>query len=89
MAADPADFQALSAAYKQLDASFGRFALGTLHYDTGALATDAPGDAAYQAAIAKLSACQAQRDALVPQIRAVIQGAETEGRRSTRGGRTR
>jgi hypothetical protein len=80
IAADPADFTALSAAYKQLNASFGRFALGALHYDTAALATDTPGDAAYQAATAQLSACLARRDALVPQIRAVIQGAETDGR---------
>jgi hypothetical protein len=80
VAAGRADFEALSAAYKQLNASFGRFALGALHYDTAALATDTPGDAAYQAATAQLSACQARRDALVAQIRPVIQGAETDGR---------
>src|SRR5204863_8019496 len=60
--------------------SFGRLALGALHCDTAALATSTAGDAAYQAAPAQLSACQAQRDALVPQIRAIIQGAETDGR---------
>ncbi len=76
IAAAPADFLALSAAYKQLDAPFGRFGLATLHYDTAAVAGD---DAGYQAATAQLAACQSQRDALVPQIRAVIGGAETAG----------
>src|SRR4051794_31910981 len=80
IAADPADFLSLSPAYKQLDASFGRFALGALHYDTGALATNTAGDSAYQAATSQLSTCLAQRDALVPQIRALLQGAETDGK---------
>jgi hypothetical protein len=76
IAADPADYQALSAAYKQLNASFGAFALSTLHYDTSAISMD---DASYAAATSQLAACQSARDALVPQIKAVIQGAETGG----------
>jgi hypothetical protein len=79
IAASQADYTALSTAYKQLDAPFGRFGLATLDYDTSAVKTDTPGDAAYQAATAQLSACQSARDALVPQIRTVIQGAETGG----------
>ncbi len=63
---------ALGTAYKQIDAPFGRFALATLRYDTRAIATDTAGDAAYQAAVAKLAALLARRDALVPQLRAAL-----------------
>ncbi len=80
IAADPADFQALSAAYKQLNAPFGRLALAALHYDTAALATSSPGDFAYQAASVQLGACATMRDVLALQIRSVLQGAETDGR---------
>jgi hypothetical protein len=76
IAADTADYMALSTAYKQLDAPFGQFGLSALHYDTAAVAGD---DTAFNAADDQLAACARARDALVPQIRAVLQGAETGG----------
>jgi hypothetical protein len=73
----PADTLALAAAYKQLNAPFGRFALATQRYDTRAIATDPPGDAAYKGAVAKLSALLTRRDALVPQVRTALQSVGT------------
>jgi hypothetical protein len=68
----PADVEALTAAYRQLNAPFGRFAMATLHYDTRAVATDTANDAAYTAAVANLQALLDRRDALVPQIQAAL-----------------
>ncbi|WP_028059624.1 hypothetical protein [Candidatus Solirubrobacter pratensis] len=68
----PAGVTALAAAYKQIDAPFGRFGVATLHYDTRAIATDTSGDAAYQGAVDKLAALLARRDALLPQIQAAL-----------------
>jgi hypothetical protein len=67
---------ALSAAYKQLNAPFGQFGLSALHYDTAAVAGS---DTTFAAADDQLAACAQQRNALVPQIKAVLQGAETGG----------
>ena len=78
MAADPADFQALSAAYKQLDASFGKLRPShTLDADTTALAGTSAGDASYLAADGQLQACESARSALVPRIQAALFDAET------------
>jgi hypothetical protein len=68
----PADVEALTAAYRQLNAPFGRFAMATLHYDTRAVATDTASDAAYTGAVANLQALLNRRDALVPQIQAAL-----------------
>ena len=64
--------EALTAVYRQLNAPFGDFAMRTMRYDTRAVATDTPGDAAYAGAVAKLNALLARRDALVPQIQAAL-----------------
>jgi hypothetical protein len=68
----PAEVEALTSVYRQLNAPFGDFAMRTMRYDTRAVATDTPGDAAYLGAVAKLNALLARRDALVPQIQAAL-----------------
>jgi hypothetical protein len=68
---------ALGAAYKQLDAPFGAFALDTLDADTTALAGNSAGDADYLGTDRQLQACDNARSALVPRIQAALLGAET------------
>jgi hypothetical protein len=75
IAADPADYDSLSAAYKQLDAPFGEFGRDSLMVSTKAVATTSPNDATYQAWDAQLSACQALRAPLVTQIDTLLHGA--------------
>ena len=70
-------YEDLAAAYKQLDAPFGEFGLGTLDADTAALATNSANDATYTDTTAQLQACEDQRTALVSQIQPVIEAAET------------
>ena len=74
---DERDYEDLAAAYKQLDAPFGEFGLGTLDADTTALASgNSNGDGAYTDTTAQLHACENQRTGLVSQIQAVIEAAE-------------
>jgi len=68
IASDPADYDALSAAYKQLDAPFGEFALDGLAVSSGAVATSSSGDAVYKAWDAQLAACEALRTPLAGTI---------------------
>jgi len=70
-------YDALAAAYKQLDAPFGQFGLQTLGADTTALASDTAGDAAYTGTTSQLQACEGERSALVAQIQSVLGAAET------------
>jgi hypothetical protein len=70
-------YDALRAAYKQLDAPFGEFGLQTLDADTGALASNSAGDSTYTDTDSQLEACENQRTALVAQIQTVLQAAET------------
>ena len=75
---DERDYQDLAAVYKQLDAPFGEFGLGTLDADTTALASGSSSDdTAYTDTSSELQACENQRTALVSQIQAVIEAAET------------
>jgi hypothetical protein len=70
-------YEELAAAYKQLDAPFGEFGLGTLYADTTALATgSSSSDTTYTDMTSQLQACENQRTALVAQIQQVIEGAE-------------
>ena len=70
-------YEQLAAAYKQLDAPFGEFGLGTLDADTTALATGtSSSDASYTDTTSQLQACEDQRTALVSQIQPVIEAAE-------------
>jgi hypothetical protein len=70
-------YEELAAAYKQRDAPFGEFGLGTLDADTTALATgSSSSDASYTDTTSQLQACENQRTALVAQIQPVIDAAE-------------
>jgi hypothetical protein len=70
-------YEDLAAAYKQLDAPYGEFGLGTLDADTTALAGgSSTNDSAYTATTSQLQACEHQRTALVAQIQPVLEGAE-------------
>jgi hypothetical protein len=72
---DQTDYDALSAAYKQLDAPFGQFGRGTLSVSTEAAGSSSANDALYSGWDAQLAACEAQRTPLVSQIQAVLNGA--------------
>ena len=70
-------YEDLAAAYKQLDAPFGEFGLGTLDADTTALATGSTSsDATYADMTSQLQACENERTSVVGQIQPVIQAAE-------------
>ena len=73
--ADPAGYDALSAAYKQLDAPFGEFGRDSLTVSTRAVATSSRDDDAYRAWDAQLAACQTVRTPLVAQIDALLNNA--------------
>ena len=72
--------QQLGAAYKQLDAPFGRLSLASLKVSTAGIPTgSANDDSAYTALDAQLGTWLSQRDALANQISAVINGAQFNG----------
>ena len=73
---DERGYENLAAAYKQLDAPFGEFGLGTLDADTAALGTNSAGDVTYTDTTSQLQSCENQRTALVSQIQPVIEAAE-------------
>jgi len=68
-----ATLQALGAAYKQLNAPFGSFALDTLDASTRALTGD---DATYTSLEGKIASLTAERDALAAQIRTALDRVE-------------
>jgi hypothetical protein len=72
--------QQLGAAYKQLDAPFGRLALASLKVSTAGIQTGtAADDSAYTAMDAQLATWLSQRDALADEVSAVINGAQFNG----------
>jgi hypothetical protein len=72
-------FVALAQIYKQLDASFGAFAMDTLVASTRALASNDPDDATYTSIEGQIESLTNQRDALSAQIIALLEGAEYNG----------
>lgn len=72
-------FAPLAQTYKQLNASFGAFAMATLKASTKALASNDDGDATYLKIEGQIQSLTAQRDALASQIVALLNGAEFNG----------
>lgn len=72
-------FIQLAQIYKQLDASFGSFAMDTLKASTKALASNDAGDTTYNSIEGQIASLTSQRDALAAQIIAELEGAEYNG----------
>jgi hypothetical protein len=68
-------FTQLADAYKQLNASFGTFAMNTLKASTHALASNDAGDSTYNSIEGQIQSLTSQRDALAAQIKAALDGA--------------
>lgn len=69
-------FVALAQMYKQLNASFGAFAMSTLKASTKALASNDGGDATYNSIEGQIQSLTSQRDALAAQMIGLLNGAE-------------
>jgi len=69
------NFTQLADAYKQLNASFGTFAMNTLKASTRALASNDAGDSTYNSIEGQIQSLTSQRDALAAQIKAALDGA--------------
>ncbi len=69
------NFTQLAAAYKQLNASFGTFAMNTLKASTRALASNDAGDGTYNSIEGQIQSLTSQRDALAAQIKAALDAA--------------
>jgi hypothetical protein len=76
-------FVSLARVYKQLNASFGAFAMDTLKASTRALASNDAGDATYNSIEGQIQSLTSQRDALAAQIKEVLDGATFAGQTST------
>jgi hypothetical protein len=72
-------FVALAQIYKQLNASFGEFAMDTLKASTKALASNDSGDATYTTIEGQIQSLTAERDALAAQMIGLLEGAEFKG----------
>ncbi len=72
-------FVALASTYKQLNASFGLFAMGTLKASTQALASNDTGDTTYTLLEAQIQSLTAKRDTLAGEIKSLLDGAEFGG----------
>jgi hypothetical protein len=72
-------FVALAQMYKQLNASFGQFAMAILQASTKALASNDAGDATYLSIEGQIDSLTTQRDALAAQMKALLEGAEFNG----------
>src|SRR5213596_1840163 len=68
-------FNQLADAYKQLNASFGTFAMNTLKASTHALASNDAGDTTYNSIEGQIQSLTSQRDALAVQIKAALDAA--------------
>src|SRR6059058_725191 len=68
-------FNQLADAYKQLNASFGTFAMNTLKASTHALASNDAGDSTYNSIEGQIQSLTSQRDALAVQIKAALDAA--------------
>jgi hypothetical protein len=73
------DFTQLADAYKQLNASFGTFAMNILKASTHALASNDGGDATYNSIEGQIQSLTSQRDALAAQIKAALDAATFDG----------
>jgi hypothetical protein len=73
------NFVNLATTYKQLNASFGQFAMATLQASTKALASNDANDATYSSIEGQIQSLTAQRDALAADIKAALNGAEFNG----------
>jgi hypothetical protein len=69
-------FVALAQIYKQLNASFGEFAMDTLKASTKALASNDADDATYASIEGQIQSLTGQRDALTGQMIGLLEGAE-------------
>ena len=69
-------FVPLAQMYKQLNASFGQFAMDTLTASTRALASNDAGDATYTSLEGQIQSLTNQRNALAAQMIASLEGAE-------------
>jgi hypothetical protein len=69
---DRKEYEALAAAYKQLNASVGAFATATLKTATAAIESTSNGDATYLQTDAALTALGQQRDAVAAQMNELI-----------------
>ena len=69
----------LAQIYKQLNASFGAFAMDILKASTRALASNDAGDATYTSIEGQIQSLTAQRDALTAQIKTALNGAAFNG----------
>jgi hypothetical protein len=73
-------FVALAQIYKQLNASFGEFAMDTLKASTKALASGDPtDDTTYTSIQGQIESLTAERDALAAQMIGLLEGAEFNG----------
>jgi hypothetical protein len=68
-------FTQLADAYKQLNASFGTFAMNTLKASTHALASNDAGDSTYNSIEGQIQSLTSQRNTLAGQIKAALDGA--------------
>jgi hypothetical protein len=73
----------LTDVYKQLNASFGSFAMNTLKASTRALASNDANDATYSSLEGQIQSLTSQRDALAAQIKAALDGATFDGQAIT------
>jgi hypothetical protein len=70
----------LASVYKQLNASFGTFAMDTLKASTLALASNDAGDATYTSIEGQIQDLTSQRDALASQIKTALTDATFNGK---------
>ena len=73
------NFTQLADAYKQLNASFGTFAMNILKASTHALASNDSGDATYNSIEGQIQSLTSQRDTLAGQIKAALDAATFDG----------
>jgi hypothetical protein len=73
------NFSQLAEAYKQLNASFGTFAMNTLKASTHALASNDAGDATYNSIESQIQSLTSQRNALAAQIKGALDAATFNG----------
>lgn len=72
-------FVALAQIYKQLNASFGEFAMDTLKASTKALASNDANDATYTTIEGQIQSLTTQRNTLAAQMIGLLEGAEFKG----------
>jgi hypothetical protein len=73
-------FESLAVMYKQLNASFGPFAMDTLTASTRALASNDAGDATYSSIEGQIQNLTSQRNVLAAQMIGALDGAEFNGK---------